>query len=118
MSEAFQVDPERIRAHAASVGGVKSGVDEAADAGGHVASLNDAYGWICQAMGLPEMLQGPQERVTAMIQRVGTKLGDDQQKLDESAKRYDEAELKVIEILKQLGESLDKAGDVPTLGGR
>ncbi|PXY23022.1 ESX-1 secretion-associated protein [Prauserella sp. PE36] len=118
MAEGFQVDPDRLRAHAASVGGVKSGVDEAADAGGHVASLNDAYGWICQGMGLPDMLRGPQERVTAMIQRVGTRLGEDQHKLGDAAKRYDEAEAKVIEILKQLAESLDKAGDAPKLGGR
>lgn len=114
----FQVDPDKLREHAGNVGDIQAGVGEAADAGGYVAALDDAYGWLCQALGLPEMLRGPQERVTAMIERVSTKLEEDGGKLKEAADKYDEAEARTIAVLKQLAEELARAATrIPHSGG-
>ncbi|PXY31814.1 type VII secretion target [Prauserella muralis] len=114
----LHVDPERLRQHAGTVGDVRGRVAEAADAGAHVAALDDAYGWLCQALGLPEMLRGPQERVTAMIRRASEQLEQDRQKLGDAAAKYDEAEAQALAVLRKLAEELARAAaTIPRPGG-
>lgn len=113
----FRVDLDGLRGHAASVGDTQGQVAEAADAGHHVAGLDDAYGLLCLQMGLPFLLRGPQERVAGLIDKISKRLDEHSGKLKDAADKYSETEKQVCDILQRLATDLESAKTGPTLGG-
>jgi len=112
----IEVGIEQLRQHAKSVQGIGDGVAEAAAV--HVASLDDAYGWICQSMGLSEMLRAPQERAAQSITDVTDRLRENSTHLTASADTYQEVEERIAQLMRKLVEALDRAAKAPKVGGR
>jgi uncharacterized protein YukE len=114
----IEVSVEQLRQHAKSVQSIGDGMAEAATAGTHVAALDDAYGWICQSMGLPEMLRAPQERGAQSIADITHRLREDATDLTASADTYQQVEERLAELMRKLVEALDRAAKAPKVGGR
>ncbi|CCH33035.1 type VII secretion target [Actinosynnema sp. NPDC047251] len=114
----FTVVPEQVREQAQAVRGIATGTAVAADAACHVTSLDDAYGWICQAMGLPELLRGPQEHGARRAVEVTAELVEQAEGLADTAETYQRAEDAVSETLRKLLDMLDRAARAPKVGGR
>lgn len=114
----IEVSIEQLRQHAKSVQSIGEGVTEAAAASTQVAALDDAYGWICQSMGLPEMLRGPQDRGAQSIADVTARLHEDATDLTASADTYQQVEERNAELMRKLIEALDRTAKAPKVGGR
>ncbi|WP_255375909.1 type VII secretion target [Saccharomonospora sp. CUA-673] len=101
------------------MGGKAESVGTAAEAASHVADLGDAYGIICQQMGLPMILMGPQQRCAQMIADAQKDLQQLSDNLTKAADAYDEQERATSARLKRLAEELGRSGnfDGPNGGG-
>ncbi|GAA1213561.1 type VII secretion target [Prauserella alba] len=111
----FGADPDQLRAYAKTIAARSEAVGVAQEAASHVTDLNDAYGWICQMMGLHEILKQPQERCGQMIKRAQQELSELDKTVSEAAKRYEEQEQAMRERLRETLEKLGKAGEAPGL---
>lgn len=117
MSESYQVSVERLRAHTTTMRGFQDRADTAADAGAQVASLDDAYGILCQPFG--SMVSEPQQRGVDALNQTRDATRDIADALDRAAQAYDEFEKSVVDKLNQIADSVDTAGaTVPEVGNR
>ncbi len=114
----FEVDVAQLRRHVETTRAVADSVAEAAGASAHVARLDDAYGWICQSMGLPEILRGPQEHGARAIGALTDDLKRTSDELAATADTYQDAEDRVAAMLRKLLEALERAAKAPRVGGR
>ncbi|MEU5695091.1 type VII secretion target [Actinosynnema sp. NPDC020468] len=112
----LEVDLDRLKDHAKQTGEVADGVAEAADAARHVAALDDAYGWTCQSLGLPEKLRGPQDRGAALITGVADDLRRDSTELAGAEKTYGEVDEKITAVVNDLIERLVLGRKPPRVG--
>lgn len=107
MGKGFEVDPDQVTKHAGTVRGFADRAGTATDAGSQLASMNDAYGILCQPFGM--MLNSPQQRGTEALgktEEATSKLSDD---LSKAARQYQEMEDKITEILRQLASDVESA---------
>jgi hypothetical protein len=111
----FTVSADQVRQHAHTTQAVADSLGEAARASAHVAALDDAYGWICQSMGLPEMLRGPQDYGARRIAAVTDEFTRHAQELTATADTYQDAEDRIGAVLRKLAEALER---VAKAGGR
>lgn len=113
----IRVESADLHTHARNVGDLSARVGTAAQAAQHLASLDDAYGLLCQQLGLPEMLRQPQEtaadsidHLRDMYDRLGTNLVA-------GAGEYQRIEEEHYNQLSMIGADLDAAATLPSLGG-
>lgn len=107
MANGFEVDPDQVSAHANTVRGFADRASTATDAGSQLASMDEAYGILCQPFGM--MLNSPQQRGTetlAKTEQATTRLAED---LNAAARQYQEMEDKVTDILRQLASAVEGA---------
>lgn len=117
MSTGFEVRPESLRKHSGEVQDLAERVGRAAQAAHHLASLDDAYGLICQGLGLPEMLRQPQENAAEAIDHLQKSIQTTSEKLTRAADEYEQKDLEHGRQLNRLTHELDSADKPPTLGG-
>ena len=109
MAEGFTVEFGRLRAHVGEVDDFAGRVDVAADAAGHVAGLDDAYGLICRQLGLPDLLRGPQERAAEALREGASSLHDTAADLNATVAQYEETERRIDDTIRSL---LDRLGSL------
>ncbi|WP_197321094.1 type VII secretion target [Saccharomonospora sp. NB11] len=107
MGDSFRVDPDEVRAHANTVRDFESRAGTAADAGSHLAGLDDAYGVLCQPFG--SMVSGPQERGVEALNQAREFTRQLAENLDTAAQKYEEYEERVVEILEKVNRELESA---------
>ncbi|EIE97137.1 type VII secretion target [Saccharomonospora glauca] len=110
----YQVDPEQLREHAASIGTIKSQVAEAGQAGHYVAGLDDAYGAIPRMMFLPNALKDAQERVASLIDSISDHLEGLADKLKAAAEKYEAGEKEGRDRLQRPKDDIDRT-DIVTV---
>lgn len=113
----FGTDTDQLRQHAATIAGKAESVGTAAEAASHVAGLDDAYGILCFQMGLPRILEGPQERCAQMIKDAQQELQELQKSITTAAKKYDEQEQELLDRLREVLEKLGRSGEFDSPGG-
>ncbi|SFB16338.1 Excreted virulence factor EspC, type VII ESX diderm [Amycolatopsis marina] len=114
MSEGYEVEPERVRAHAETVRGFQDRAAKAAAAGTHLSGLDDAYGVLCQPFGA--MLNEPQSRGTEALTKTADVTGSLAEGLTAAADAYEQLEERIEELMVQLERSVTDAGAcVPTV---
>lgn len=116
MGTGFEVQPESLRKHSSEVQDLAGRVDGAAQAAHHLASLDDAYGLICQQLGLPEMLRLPQEIAARTIDNLRDSLRATSENVNRAADEYQQTDMEHGRQLNRLGDRLDSADKPPTLG--
>src|SRR5690606_7030960 len=87
----------------------------AADAGSHLAGLDEAYGVLCQPFG--SMVREPQNRgaeALAKTQKVTQNLA---RALDEAANAYERLEEFIVERLNRIGRDVEASGNFVHGGG-
>jgi hypothetical protein len=114
MSEGFRVSSEEIRTHANTVRGFEGRAGTAADAGAHVASLDDAYGVLCQPFGM--MVAIPQNRAVDALSRTRETTKQLADNLGAAADAYQEFEQRVVDIVERIGRSVERSGTMPEVG--
>lgn len=114
----FQGDSDNTRRHANNVREIQAGIGEAAAAGGEVAALDDAYGLLCCELGLPEIMRVPQERVTALLEQIASKLERDADQLDAAAQKYENFEAETLATLNRVRAELDGVETNPAIRGQ
>lgn len=115
MGDGFTVDSAEVRAHAGVIEQYGAQADVAAEAGAHLATLNDAYGLFCQSFG--QMTVEPQQRGADALAKSAQNLHDLSQQVTEVAEAYADVEEKIATIMQTIVEQLDLIR-VPTVGGR
>ncbi|EHK85297.1 type VII secretion target [Saccharomonospora azurea] len=107
MGDSYRVSPDEVRAHAETVRGFEQRASAAAEAGAHVAGLDDAYGILCQPFG--SMVSGPQERGVEALNQAREATARLAENLDAAADAYEEFEKSVVELLEKIGRDVDAA---------
>jgi uncharacterized protein YukE len=108
VSEGYEVEPERVRAHAETVRGYQDRAAKAAAAGTHLSGLDDAYGVLCQPFG--SMLNEPQTRGTETLTKNAEVTGHLAEGLTAAAEAYEQLEERIEDLLVQLARSVTEAG--------
>ncbi len=111
----FQVVLEELRSHAKTMESFSQRAGTAADAGSHLAGLDEAYGVLCQPFG--SMVREPQNRgaeALAKTQKVTQNLA---RALDEAANAYERLEEFIVERLNRIGRDVEASGNFVHGGG-
>lgn len=108
MSEGYEVEPERVRAHAETVRDYQDRAAKAAAAGSHLSGLDDAYGVLCQPFG--SMLKQPQARGTETLTKTADVTGSLAEGLTAAAEAYEQLEERIADLMVQLARSVTEAG--------
>lgn len=111
----FQVVLEELRSHAKTMESFSQRAGTAADAGSHLAGLDEAYGVLCQPFG--SMVREPQNRgaeALAKTQKVTQNLA---RALDEAANAYERLEEFIVERLSRIGRDVEASGNFVHGGG-
>ncbi|XVV01258.1 type VII secretion target [Actinosynnema sp. CA-248983] len=115
MSDGFTVNSDQLLTQASAVDGFAGRADTAADAGRHVAALDDAYGLLCRPFAA--LLKEPQQRGVDTLAATAENLHQMVTGLQDTAKTYREAEDRIGTILKALVQALDAVAKAPTIRG-
>lgn len=110
MTNGFNVEPDALHQHSGSVRELAERVGNAAQAAHHLASLDDAYGLICQGLGLPDLLRQPQEDAAAAMDNVQNLLQRTSTKLGQGADDYQRTEDEHRDRLARVRTDLDAVG--------
>jgi excreted virulence factor EspC (type VII ESX diderm) len=87
MGEGFHVAIGQLRDHATTVEGLATRAGAAADAGGQVAGMDNAYGLFCRPIAW--ILAGPQDRCADSLRKAAQALRRITNDLDSSADAYE-----------------------------
>ncbi|CAL9468396.1 hypothetical protein SUDANB95_02768 [Actinosynnema sp. ALI-1.44] len=115
MSDGFTVNSDQLLTQASTVDGFAGRADTAADAGRHVAALDDAYGLLCRPFAT--LLKEPQQRGVDTLAATAENLHQMVDGLKDTAKAYQEAEERVGAVLEALVKALEAAAKAPRIGG-
>lgn len=114
MTGGFEVDVDQVRSHANTLKGFQQRAGTAADAGSHLAGLDEAYGILCQPFG--EKTREPQEKGAEALAKVENTTGHLADGLTAAADAYQEVEEKVRDILRELAQAVANASAGPEVG--
>jgi uncharacterized protein YukE len=115
MGEGFAVTPDEVDAHAGTVDGFAGRADTAVDAGAHVTSLDDAYGLFCRPFGT--LLKDPQQRGVDTLTETASQMHDIVTNLNKTAEHYREVEMRVVDLIDELLDKLDRVAQAPMARG-